>query len=85
MSVWNVYVASSWTFRQSRERLGVAVLIVGSREAGRLVEEDRDSDDNSEGVGARRTIFLLRSVLRCRLGSEKGGFRRPSLGVIMNF
>ena len=55
------------------------------REVGPGSGEGRDSEDSSEGVGARRTIFLLRSVRSWRVESENGGLRRPSLGVIMNF
>lgn len=55
------------------------------RDVGRANDEDRASEDNSEGVGASRTIFLFTSVRSCRVGSRKGGLSRPSLGVIMNF
>lgn len=55
------------------------------RGVGRAVAEAFDRADSSEGKGARRTIFLLRSVERRSKGSEKGGLRMPSLGVIMNF
>ena len=42
-------------------------------------------EERSVGVGARRTIFLARMVLRGREGFGKGGFSRPVLGVIINF
>ena len=83
--MWKVYVASSWTFRQSRFRAGAAVLTGDGRERVLDTAEDRDNDESSEGVGARRTIFLFRSVLRRSSGLGNGALRRPSFGVIINF
>ena len=44
-----------------------------------------EMEERSEAVGARRMIFLEERVVRGMEGSAKGGFRMPSLGVIMNF
>ena len=51
----------------------------------RAIDDGFDRADSSDGRGARRTTFLLRSVDRRSEGSEKGGLRMPSLGVIINF
>ena len=55
-------------------------------EVGRCREEggDWEREERSEGEGARRRIFLERRVDRWR-EEEKGGLRRPSLGVMRNF
>ncbi len=66
---------------------GVAAYAAISRELGLPLRfpggVGRVMEVISEGVGARRTIFLVERVLRGRVG--KGGLRRPILGVIMNF
>ena len=82
--MWNVYVASSWTFFQSRWRAGVAGLVIDVEARDEDLEAEA-RDESSLGVGARTTIFLDWRLLRGRDGSLKGGLRTPTLGVIMNF
>ena len=80
--VWNVYVASSWTFRQLRWRVGAAAFIEG---IARVLGVGWEMEEKSVAVGARRTTFLDWRLLSGRDGLEKGGLRMPNLGVIMNF
>ena len=72
----------SWVFFQSRWGVGKA----GFRgEECRVGEVGLERVVRSVGVGARRVILRLVRVERGREGEEKGGLRRPGLGVIMNF
>ena len=63
----------------------MAALRAEKRGEARAAEEAVERAESSVGRGARRTIFLVRRVERGSDGSEKGGLRMPSLGVIMNF
>ena len=49
-------------------------------------EEEAESDESSEAVGASRVIFLdVREARSTATVAEKGGLRMPSSGVIINF
>ena len=79
-------MASSWTLRQSRLRDGVAGLMADAdEEVVREVGVGALTEERSDAVGARRTIFFDESAVKDMEGSAKGGLRMPSLGVIMNF
>lgn len=84
MSVWKVYIASSWRFFQSFVRAGAAALIGDTLGEARDTAEDAEREDSSEGVGARSVVFFEARVASEML-VEKGGLRMPTLGVIMNF
>ena len=62
----------------------MAALNDDTRGGARDAAEDADSEESSDGVGARSTIFFEVKVAS-EMSAEKGGLRIPSLGVIMNF
>lgn len=85
--MWNVYVASSWMRWEVRPALreGVAGLIGEGLRGAVAAEMVAEREFSSEGVEPIRVIFFDRRSVRGIAGSLKGGFWRPSLGVIRSF
>jgi len=82
--VWNVYWDSSCMRLGSTYLDGFAVGI-GERRGVEALAMAALRVETSFSVEPMRVIFLERRSLRGREGFLKGGWRRPSLGVIRNF